>query len=210
MKCRRIAFISLLMLMILVTAGCDNRTKPNDLDSLKQQAKQVEAYSCDITRIMDGDTVNGKLYYSTGDIRFELYGKSKDDITVTIVNTNDNKTYIYNTKLKTGEVSQVAYFSQDIPTVKEIMDSITSDNSHFQNAILLNDKEYAIYGLDNMPLFGGPITGQIYIGTDNGMPLSVEGIRSGRQVNFQYTNFVFGPIDPAMFEAPADIDMSKP
>jgi len=201
--------IFLVLVLVVGIIGCDSKIAPHDLEGLKASTEKITGYSCDFTRTMDGETVHGRLYYREGSIRFESPASSGGDTVVTIVNQENDTACTYSEKLKKGEISQGAAFYQDVPLVSEIMKAISAENARFLNAEMINDEEYAIYAVEKMPMYGGSLTGQVYIRTADGLPLSAEGARSGRQVNFQYTNYNLETLDQSLFQVPDGISLTK-
>lgn len=190
----------LTLFFCLVLSGCgtsfssDSDKQPdtgnqNSLANLKERAAEASQFSCDFTRRFGTETVEGRLHFKEDNIRFEMFGASPEDTTVTIVNQEENKTYTYNNRMNKGQVDEPAAFLLDVPLPGEIMSALTVDNCSFTGQPERDGQKCTAFQATDVQFYGYKFTGEIVIANQSGLPIYISGKRGEIPVAYEYRNF---------------------
>lgn len=209
--------LSLVMAIALCISltGCDSSSdstsnsdqgNANSLENLKSRAATVTEYSCDFNRHFGSEIIEGRLLYKDENIRFEMFGITPEDTTVTIVNQEKNQTYTYNRKMGKGQVDEPAAFLLDVPLPGEIMSVLTTDNCSFTGQSERDGLKCTAFKATDVQFFGFKFTGDIVVANESGLPVYVSGQREEIPVVYEYKNYSTATLPAQEFSAPGDID----
>lgn len=210
--------LALCLALSMSLAGCNKDTDtdssldskiesgdPNSLEKLKARASGSNEYNCDFTRQFGSEKVEGRLYYKDENIRFDMFGASPDDTTVTIVNQEENKTYTYNTKMKKGAVQSPSAFLLDVPLPGEIMSVLNSENSSFVGEPERDGQKCTSFQVTEAQFFSFKFTGEIAIANDSGLPVYASGSRDSINLAYEFKNYSTTGVPMSKFSPPQDI-----
>lgn len=210
-----LTLLLLILCMAAIACGCDPGSSvdskpdagdPNSLENLKTRAASVNEYSCDFTRQFGSEKVEGRLYYKDENIRFEMFGASPEDTTVTIVNQEENKTYTYNTKMKKGQITEPAAFLLDVPLPGEIMSVLNIENSSFVGQPERDGQKCTSFQVTEAQFYGFKFTGEIAFANDSGLPVYASGSRDSINLAYEYKNYSLSGVSMSEFSPPAEIE----
>lgn len=210
---KRICLLALVisMAMCILMSGCGSeKTAVNDLDKMQENSLSISNYSYKYYRDVNGEATEGLVQYMDGNIRFEVYGSDAGESMVEIVNIDDNHTYIYSEKSKTGEMKKTAFFSQDAPLPHDVMNCLNSDNTIILGQEEIDSQICTLYAVNEIALAGTTFSGKVWILADKGVPLALEGYRQGseRFYRYEYKEYRFDTVSPDAFIPPDDIDFT--
>lgn len=205
-----IKYFTVLSLVICIAmAGCgsdSDQGSQNSLENLKARAATVTEYSCDFNRRFGSEIIEGRLLYKDENIRFEMFGITPEDTTVTIVNQEKNQTYTYNRKMGKGQVDEPAAFLLDVPLPGEIMSVLTTDNCSFTGQSERDGLKCTAFKATNVQFFGFKFTGDIVVANESGLPVYVSGQREEIPIVYEYKDYSTAALPEQEFSAPDDID----
>ncbi len=204
----------LLVLMLVLIAGCSSQEKPANTDSGQTPANQqekgetslvdvfaknkgIQSMSFEMTTTMpEGPALESKMWFKGENLRMETNMPEAGGNVVYIANKADKAMYMYQPAQNIA--MKLPYKEEQFSGPQDKAQDVDASKAHYVGKDKIDGKTCLVYELS--------VEGakeKIWVWEEYGLPLRMETEAEGQKTIIEYRNVKVGDIDDNMFKLPA-------